>query len=55
MVYRDEKFTPLKVQTSLSNERETIIDICPSEPIAIGNEVELSRLGAYRDIKILSK
>jgi RND family efflux transporter MFP subunit len=55
MVYRDEKFTPLKVQTSLSNERETIIDICPTEPIAIGNEVELSRLGAYRDIKILSK
>jgi len=38
-------FTPLKLQPSLSNERETIIDICPTEPIAYRKRGGVEQIG----------
>ena len=52
MIYSDNKFVPLKVKTLLSNFKDTILSSCPKEPIAIGNEVELSKLGIYSKITI---
>ncbi len=52
MVYNNNKFTRLKVKTLLSNNEDTILSSCPKEPIAIGNEVELVKLGAYTNIQI---
>jgi hypothetical protein len=52
MVYNGSRFTRLKVETLLSNSQDTILSSCPKEPIAIGNEVELVKLGAYKDVNI---
>ena len=53
MVYNGSRFNEQKVKTLLSNNQETILDSCSKEPIAIGNEVELVKLGAYKDINII--
>jgi len=53
MVYKGEKFEPLKVEKVLDNDEDTIISSCPSEPIAIGNETKLSQLGAYNRVEII--
>ena len=52
MVYNHSKFTPLKVEALISNTQDTILSSCPKEPIAIGNEVELAKLGAFDNINI---
>jgi RND family efflux transporter MFP subunit len=55
MVYRGEKFEPLKVEKVLDNDEDTIISSCPKEKIAIGNETKLSQLGAYNRVDIIKQ
>jgi RND family efflux transporter MFP subunit len=55
MVYIKNKFTPLKVNSLISNTKETILASCPKESIAIGDEVELAKLGAFDNINTIMK
>ena len=53
MVYREGKFTPLKVESRMSQGDKTMITPCPSEPLAVGSEVLLAKLPIYGEVEIL--
>jgi len=52
MAYREGKFTPLKVESRMSQGDKTMITPCPSEPLAVGSEVLLAKLPIYGEVEI---
>ena len=54
MVYKDEKFSQMRVKVALENSKRAAISPCPKEPVAIASEAKLSILPTYGKI-IVSK
>ncbi len=54
MLYREEKFTPHKVEVLYANDREALLQPCPKGDMARGSETKLSRLPFYGKVKVRS-
>jgi len=52
MLYRDSKFTPLRVEPTLEQGDKILITPCIDRPIARGSEAKLAKLPIYGDVKI---
>ncbi len=50
MVYKDGKFSQMKVDVILQNSQKVAISSCPKEPVAIASEAKLSILPTYGKI-----
>jgi len=50
MVYKDGKFSQLKVKIVLQNAQRAVISPCPKEAVAIASEAKLSILPTYGEI-----
>ena len=52
MIYKDSKFSPLKIDTLITQKNQTLITSCPKEKIAQGSEVLLAKLPIYGEVEI---
>jgi len=55
MVYKESKFIPLKIDTLITQNNQSIITSCPKEKIGRGSEVLLAKLPIYGEVKIRKK
>jgi RND family efflux transporter MFP subunit len=53
MVYKDGKFSPLKIEIELKKQDKALISPCPNTPIAQTSEVKLATLPAYNNVEIV--
>ncbi len=52
VLYKDKKFQTKKVKTLMSQNNQSLIEYCPTEPLAQGSEVFLSKLGVYGEVEV---
>ncbi len=55
MVYKNGKFSALKIKTIMSQENQEMITPCPTNQIARGSEVLLAKLPVYGEVEIREK
>ncbi len=53
MVYKDKKFSPLKVDVILESRDSVLLKSCPNAPIAVAPETKLAQLPAYSNINVI--
>ena len=53
VLYKDKKFQTKKVNILMSQNNQTLIKSCPSEALAQGSEVFLSKLGVYGEVELM--
>lgn len=53
MVYKEDRFTPQKVQIALVGKNRILLEACPAYPVASASETKLSALPAYDNIGII--
>ena len=52
MVYKEDRFVPLKVNVEMKEANRLLISTCPTEPIAQASEVKLAQLPAYSKVNL---
>jgi len=52
MVYKEDRFVPLKVNVEMKEGNRLLISTCPTEPIAQASEVKLAQLPAYSKVNL---
>ncbi len=52
MGYSNNRFSPIKVETIMSQKSQEMITPCPTTPIAVGSEVLLGKLPIYGNVEI---
>ena len=53
MVYKDKKFSPLKVDVILEDSQKALLKSCPKEKIAVAPETKLVQLPAYSNVNVI--
>jgi len=53
MAYREDKFSPLKVNIEIQDTQEVLISPCPKVPLAQASEVKLAQLPSYDAVNII--
>ncbi len=53
VLYKDKKFQPQKVKVLMNQNNQTLIERCPTNPLAQGSEVFLAKLGVYGEIEVV--
>lgn len=53
MLYKEKKFSPIKVEVQMRSDEKALISPCPGSAIAKASEVKLAALPAYNNVEVL--